>query len=54
MRTAMAEGGQITLLLDLQGREWMDIPTIIGDRFFSVYFMTRYPFVFLNLGLSKF
>lgn len=40
------EGGQITLPLDLQGREWMDIPAIIGDGFFSVYFMTKYPFVY--------
>lgn len=31
--------------LDLQGRERMDISAIIGDRFFSVYFMTKYPFV---------
>lgn len=39
------EGGQITPL-DLQGREWMDISATIGDRFFSVYFMTKYPFVY--------
>lgn len=52
MRTAMAENGRRSnysplppLSLDLQGREWMDISAIIGDRFFSVYFMTKYPFV---------